>query len=396
MAFGLGKKDTDYSVIIDVHSGSVGIAIMYAPTSTENPELIFTHREYIKIIEYPNTENLVRAIRNALFSAVLQFSQEGTKLLQEHNAYAKIGKTLLVCGAPWAQTATRFIRVEDKEPFLITEEKIRSLIQETERRDETELQTTALLKELNVSLVEHAVVHTAINGYPVHNPYGKKGKELTLSHISGLVPKAIIEAVRDIEDKVLMHVPRITHTFALVLFCVLRDMHPEIKHAITVDISGEATEICIIQDEVLMETYVFPYGTHTFLRDVALKLNTFPDEALTHIRENNDSAPEAVRGAIDEVSALYVAQLTEAYTSLNARYVIPKHLFLTTSRALDVFFDPLVQKASEKYIGNHGAFISMNTAMIPPSKDGSVDSKDIFFLLEARFFHKMHTCGEIT
>lgn len=396
MSFGFGKKDTEYSVIIDVHSGSVGIAIVYMPTSAKDPEIVFSYREFIKLVENPSTENLVRAIRNALFSAVLQFSQEGTRLLKEHNPYAGIGKTLLICGAPWAQTATRFIRVQDKEPFLITEDKISSLLRETEHRDEEELQTSAMLKELRMSLVEHAVVHTELNGYKVSNPYGKKAIELSLSHISGLVPKAILEAVKDIEDKLLLHVPRTTHTFALALFCVTRDLYPQHKHALIIDISGEATELCIIQDEVLLEAFIFPFGTHTFLREVAQRINTFPDEAWTHIKEETDTTAAPIRAAIQEVRELYATQILDACTTLSSRYIIPHHIFLITSKSMDTFFDPLIEKTLAKYIEPHGSFTSLNKTLGLPAPDGVLETKDVFFILEARFFHKIHMCGEIS
>lgn len=388
------EPDTGYGVIIDVHSGSVGIALVFVESPEKDPEILYAHREHIKIVEKPDTEGLVRALRQDLFAASLQFSQNGLEALKNHDPHGKVGKVLLVCGAPWAQTATRFIQVEDKEPFLVTEEKVQALVLEAERRDEEELKTSALLKELSMSLVERAVIHTTINGYSVLDPYGKKATEMSLAHISGLIPKVITDVAYDTLDKMLPHVPHTTHTFALILFCVLRDLYPDIKHALLIDVSAEATEICIIQDEVLLETHIFPYGTHTFIRDLAMALNTFPDEALAHLREPNASRPENIREAIEQVSKIYTHFLTEAYADISKRYIIPKHIFLITSRKLDVFFDALVSKASTVYTEPHGSFVSLNNALLPKI-DNAVDTTDVFFSFEARFFHKRHGCGEI-
>lgn len=396
MIFGFGHRDTDYGVIVDVHSGSVGIAILHTEPGKKEPIILFSFREYIKILENPDTPGLVRALRHALFTASLQFSQEGLKKLKEYDPDARIGKILLSCGAPWAQTMTRFIHVEDKEPFLITEEKVKSLILEAERRDEEEMQAGALLKELNVTLVERAVVNTAVNGYFVENPYGKKGKELSLAHISGLIPKAIIEAIKDFEEKILMHVPRASHTFALVLFCVARDLYPKIRHGLFIDISGEATELCLMQEEVLMETHVLSYGTHTFVRDFALVLNTFPDEALGHLREYGENSPQKIKDALAHVTEAYVLKLEESIAALQEKYNIPNHIFLITSRNLDTYFVPIVQKCCEKYIGDHGSFTSLNTDILKEQTATEFPNKDIFFAIEARFFHKLHGCGEIT
>ncbi len=392
--FGLGKRNTPYGVVVDVHSGSVGMAIVHSEPSMKLPELIYSHREYIKIAENPDTAGLVRALRQALFAASLHLSQEGTRALTEYDPTGVLSKILLVCGAPWANTVTRFINVEDREPFVVTEDKVKGLIAEAERRDEEELKTASLLRELNISLVERSVVNMAVNGYPVHEPYGKRGTELSLAHISGLVPQAIIDAVQDIEEKLLPQTTHASHTFALVLFCVVRDLYPTTHQGLLIDISGEATEICIMQEDILMETCVFPFGTHTFLRMLATELNTFPEEAMTHLKEYGEHTPEPIKLAIAKVSEQYIRSLREAYTLLEERYSIPHHLFLTTSRSLHTYFDQIVRQVSEKYISPHGTFTSLNSDMIK-EQVSKVKTEDVFFLIEARFFHKLHGCGEL-
>lgn len=395
MAFGFRKKHTPYTAIIDVHSGSVGVAITHSEPFMKGPELLFAYREYIKIAENPDTATLIRALRHALFSAALQFSQEGLKALRAYDAHGSIEKLTLICGAPWASTVTRFIHVEDKEPFTITKEKMGSLIAEAERRDETEMSGSELLKELNVRVVERAVINTTVNGYPVDDPLGKRGTELSLAHISGLVPQAIVDAAEEIQDKILPHASRIVHTFALVLYCVVRDFYPEVRNALIIDISGEATEIAVMQEGTLMETCVFPFGTHTFLRILSRQIGSFPDEALAHLRDYGDHTPENVKAAIDKTAEQYIQALNEAYTLLRERYALPHHIFLTTSKQLHSYFDSVIERASREHIGTHGTFVSLNTAMLK-AQEGKYTTNDIFFYIEAHFFHKLHQCGEIT
>ena len=389
--FGLKKKSSPYGVIIDVHSGSVGISLIESSETSSDVQILFTHREYIKILENPDSAGLVRAIRHALFAASLVFSESGQKILREQDDDAWIHKVMFICGAPWANTVTRFIHVEDTEPFTVSEEKVRALITEAERRDEHELQASTLLKELNISLVERAVINTAVNGYLVHEPYGKKGTSLSLAHISGLIPQAILDTVRDIEEKLFPDATTSAHTFALVLFCVIRDLFPKVRHALCVDISGEATELAIMQDETLMETCVFPFGTHTFVRMVALELNTFPDEALGHLRSLTADTPLPIQEAIKKVTDAYTAELTQALALLEARYTIPRHIYALTSRELHNFFDPILTSATDRYRSTHGSYTSLNATLLGNDEK----AKDVFFVLESRFFHKMHACGEI-
>ena len=49
------------------------------------------------------------------------------------------------------------------------------------------------------------------------------------------------------------------------------------------DISGEVTDVIIVSDGILAESASFPFGKHKLSRDLAKKLNTTPEEALSRI-----------------------------------------------------------------------------------------------------------------
>ncbi len=388
-------RDDGCGVIIDVHSGSAGIMLTHAFPTDKEPTILFSYREQLKIGENADAETLLRALRQALFSVAMQFSDAGMQALKEHDPRAHIDKVTLVCGAPWAETITRSINLEDETPFVVTKEKVDSLVAEAEKRDEEELKSGSLLKELNLVLVEHAVVHTAVNGYLTEVPYGKKATELTLSHISGLIPKAIIDGVTEIEDKLFPGSTHTLHTFNLVLFCVLRDAFPHSKNALYIDISGEATELSVVQDETLLETHVFPFGVNTLVRQVAKNMKTFPEEAMTHLKEYGDKTPEDVRLAIGKATESYTAALQEAYKVLETRYMIPRHFFFLASKGLDEFFETVIRQGSVAYLTPHSTFVSLHKNFKEGDAATAALAEDLFFSIEASFLHKLHACGEL-
>lgn len=384
-----------YGVLVDVLSGSVGFSLIYSDPHEPQPEILYSHREYIKIVAEPSTDTMVRALRSTLFAAALQFSQDGMAALRKDDKHARVARILLICGAPWARTSTRLIHIEEKEPFSITKEKIGALVQAADERDEEELRRSELLRELNLNLVEHAIVNTAVNGYMVPEPYGMKGRELSLAHISGLMPKALTDAITEIEGKIIPHATRTAHTFALVLFCILRDMHPQVRNALLVDVSGEATELSIMQDEVLLETVVFPHGGHTVARDIAKELKTLPEEAMAHMNEQSAASPQNVGQAVLAAGERYTAAFSEALALLSERYIIPKHIYVITPRKTEKFFTDVLSKVTEGHRGQHGSFMLLNEELFKGSKL-SAEERDAFVNIEARFFHKLHGCGDIT
>jgi hypothetical protein len=385
------RRSKGYGAIVDIHSGSVGMAIVDLGASMPQPPL-YAHREYLKIAATKTKgERELGALKEALLEASRQFKDTGLKMLRAQYAYARIEEVLFAYGVPWAHTATRFIKVEDPVPFVVSREQIGKLVAEAETKDEAELEDS---EDLKVALIERAVIHTALNGYLTEMPHGKEATELSLAHISGLVPKNILALADGIEDTLVPHAIRRDHTLGIALFSVVRDLYPDVAQGLLINISAEATELAVMQDEVLIESTTVPCGAHTFLRQIADALGTIPEEAAMHLREYGKGTSAKVSKIIAAAAAAYTACLEEALAHLKTKYVLPHTVFLLANQDLDTFFGDVIKKAMEPYYKKHGEFYFLNTVL--RTKDGT-DPKlpyDAFFGIEARFFHKQHHLDE--
>lgn len=389
------KRRTEYGAIIDIHSGSVGMAIV--DLGGNNPSKpIFTHREYLKIAEDASVQPDTRILRAALLAAAGIYTSKGLEALRAYDKGGRVEQVLVIYGAPFASTATRFIKVSDSVPFTVTAEQIATLLAETEAKDEAEIKRDEELGKLKVVLIERSVIHTALNGYLTPAPYGKKATELSLAHIAGLVPEELLTLTAEVEDKVIPHAARHTHTFALALFCVVRDLYPDVAQGLLINISAESTELSVMQDEVLIESTVVPCGAHTFLRQVALDLKTMPEEAMMHLREYGKETPVPTKEAIETATKVYTTLLGDALTQLKTKYVLPHTVFLIVNNDLDMFFATVIEKATEPYYKAHGAFHSLNRTLRNADATAPQGIGDAFFDVESRFFHKRHGCGEGT
>lgn len=389
------KRRTQYGAIVDMHSGSVGMAIVDLNGSKPSKP-IFAHREYLKIADLATLPNDMRALRNALLAASEIYASAGLQALRAYDGRGRVEQVLFIYGAPFARTATRFIKVDDPVPFTVTAEQIASLLAETEAKDEAELKRDEELGKLKVVLIERSVIHTALNGYLTPTPYGKRATELSLAHIAGLVPEELLTLTAEIEDKVIPHATRHTHTFALTLFCVVRDLYPDVAQGLLIDISAESTELSVMQDEVLIESTVVPCGAHTFLRQIAGDLKIMPEEAMMHLREYGEQTSAPTKEAIETATKVYTTLLGEALAQLKTKYVLPHTVFLIVNNDLDSFFATMIEKATEPYYKAHGAFHLLNKALRDAEAEGRAETEDAFFAVESRFFHKRHGCGDAT
>ena len=394
--FGLrNSKDAVYGVIIDIGSGSVGVGILESDPDEKLPKVVFSHRVYMRISEdNPTDEDKLRQMREALFSASLILSKEGLLTLNEFDSHAKIGRILVTCSSPWAHTVSRSVTYDQEEEFKITRSILEDLIKTAEDEIAEKIAETAIVGSMGLKVVEKATVNVRLNGYQVHDYMGQGANTVELSHITGLVPEEVLEAVYEVQDKILTDTKISAHTFMLVMYCVLRDLFPNTDDMTIVDVTGETTEIGVINDGILSETIHAPYGSNTLLRHVVGKLNVPLSEAITLVRGygegtlSDDKNPE-VRDAL----SAYQETLGKAIQELTIDKSIPSTMIVTALPEVEPLFRLVVPETANKVTGMQYKIIQIKQQIL--NEIALENNHDTFISVSSRFFHKLHGCGEI-
>lgn len=394
------RSRSSYGVIFDVGSGSVGVGIVHATIADKAPEVIYAHREHIRIGETPTPDERVRAMRQALFAATLKLSETGLQKLKRYDARARLSEVLVVCAAPWSQTVTQIIHLEKDEPFLITEDWVSDLVEKAQKQNPVTKEADDILKSLGMVVVERSIVDIKVNGYSTLTPYGNEAREIQVAHTTGLVPQEVLDAVGEIEKNVITGIESRAHTYALVLYCVLRDIYPNTKDALIVDVTGEMTEVSIMHDEVLLETKTAPFGAFTLTREIARSLNTIPEEARAYVNSYKHIDPtDSVYEAVAEAGRHMREELTKTLRDLNSAYVLPSTVFVTIDPNLESFFTDMITPALSDPKGKRKPRIVMvgtdvAKQLLDAGEEEQPKNPDIFLAIAARFFHKLHACGE--
>jgi cell division protein FtsA len=132
--------------------------------------------------------------------------------------------------------------------------------------------------EIDVKLVNAAIVDVRIDGYRVTNPIGFQGKEVTLSIFNAFAPLVHYGALQTIAceiDKELL-------VIAAEPYAITRCMGHEDGGqfgAIFIDIGGGTTDIAIVRDGAVEGTKMFTMGGRTFTKRLAQSLNISFKEA---------------------------------------------------------------------------------------------------------------------
>lgn len=132
--------------------------------------------------------------------------------------------------------------------------------------------------EIDVKLVNAAIVDVRIDGYRVTNPIGFQGKEVQISIFNAFAPLVHFGALQTIAAELELNLIAITAEPYAVARCLEGDETSQLS-AIFIDIGGGTTDIAVVRNGSLEGTKMFTIGGRTFSKRLANTLNISLQEA---------------------------------------------------------------------------------------------------------------------
>jgi cell division protein FtsA len=169
----------------------------------------------------------------------------------------------------------KYIRAEENSKITHAElEQIVEKIQkETYERARKVLAYETGHKELNVKLVNAAIVDVKIDGYHVTNPLGFQGRELEVSIFNAFAPNVHLGALQTIAESLDLDLLSIAAEPFAVARCQGADQGNDFS-AIFIDVGGGTTDIAVVSQGGLVGTKMFALGGRAFTKRIAATSNT--------------------------------------------------------------------------------------------------------------------------
>lgn len=392
--FHFGHTDAEhfYAALFDIGSGTVGVGIGEFNPGEKVPHLVFSERLEMRITEHASSRKvMLRKAREALFSAALSLSQNGLKVLKEHDPKARITKVFVTCSSPWSYNLARTVEYSDDQPFKITKAILNDLVRSAEETILEDLKRSDMNHTESYDVVEQASVDISVNDYSITNPLELKGNKIALSHIIGLIPKEITSGMHEVHDKLFPEAELHLHTYMLIMYCVLRDLLPKLTSLCIIDITGEAIEFGVVHNGVLVENHSAPIGSRTFVREAAELTKRPTADVLSMVvdctHEKIDESP------LKLIIETYIERYAEALKEAMKNTVIPDDVILTTRRGFEPLAKYMLTEAFKRVTKTKHRIRTLEPKIVDEITKGTGD--DVYLALETRFFHKLHGCGEI-
>jgi hypothetical protein len=217
---------------------------------------------------------------------------------------------------------------------------------------------------------------------------------VSLVHVSGLIPDEIIKAVQEVEEKIFPNTTIRSHTFLLVLHCVLREAFKEQSSLTMVHVTGETTEFGIVENDTLVESVSVPYGLNTIVRSLMTHKEQTAKEiySMLELFHSNDLTPEQT-GEIEQGLNTYTTMLKTALRAHASTRRFPRQAFVLAPASFTNLFSTVLNPVLKDELGLTSDLLTLTNDVLGAT--ATHDEADLSTMITSRFFHKLHGCGEI-
>ncbi|HSW36798.1 MAG TPA: cell division FtsA domain-containing protein [Candidatus Saccharimonadales bacterium] len=270
----------------------------------------------------------------------------------EEQAGVSVRTAIIGIAGELVKGTTTTVKVSRKlptKPLDLTEmEKIVHLVQErAEAKAKQQLAWELGGKEVEVRLVNSALVSIEIDGYPVTNPIGFQGKDVVVQLYTAFAPMIHIGALEKTAQELDLDLLAVAAEPFAVARAVIGDKPDQNLSAILMDVGGGTTDIAVINDGGVQGTKMFGIGGRAYTRSIERDLNvTFDQAEKLKIGLSTNKVPTQKRpvleAALDKTVDVWVNGVELALAEFTKLDHLPHRMFLCGGgSSLDLLMDRL-------------------------------------------------------
>lgn len=214
-----------------------------------------------------------------------------------------------------------------------TEQIVRLVQERAEARAKQQLAWEMGGKDVQVRLVNSALVRIDIDGYPVTNPVGFQGSEVIVQLYTAFAPLVHIGALeRTAQELDLDLVAVAAESFAVARSVIGNDANNNTS-AILVDVGGGTTDIAVLNEGGVQGTKMFGIGGRAFTRSVERELGvSFPKAEALKLALGNEKLPaekaKQVKKALDTTLDVWAGGIELALGEFKTLDYLPNQVLL--------------------------------------------------------------------
>ena len=232
-------------------------------------------------------------------------------------------------------TTVRYTRKDQKSP--ITENEMNEIIKKVQQKTGDYAKKSVALEtgneNIEMSLINSAIVSLTIDGYKISNPIGFKGSELVVQFYTAFAPMIHVAAIEKVCAELNLDLLTVAvEPFAVCRACLGDDLDSNFS-GIVMDIGGGTTDIAVVDDGGVEGTKMFSIGgrsfTHQIEETLGVDFGTAEEYMLDYDTGKLDDRIKAkVETAISRNLSVWMTGLEVALEEFNSLGSLPRNILL--------------------------------------------------------------------
>lgn len=321
-------QDNDYIVALDI--GTEFVKALIAKLTDDNLEIVGAGRARQDISDMhsgaiADISGVVRNCETALSEA------EDQAGLQAKRVVIGIAGELV----KGVTNTIRYRRPQPDRPLDVAE--MEFIIEKVQERAQVKAQKQIALEtgneDVEIKLVNSALVSIHIDGYKISNPIGFQGKDVAVQIYTAFAPMVHIGALERVADELALELVAVAAEPFAVSRSVLGNDASSNFTAILADVGGGTTDIAVVNDGGVEGTKMFGIGGRSFTRTIAseMDLNYSDAEKLKVNIDSEKIKPSVAReanAAIDKTLEVWLAGVELALGEFDSVDHLPNRILL--------------------------------------------------------------------
>jgi cell division protein FtsA len=342
------KKNSDqYLVALDI--GTEFVKALIAKVSVENPG-------QLEIIGVGRKHQALSDMQAGAIADIAGVVENCDKALDEAEAEAGVSARTAIIGiagelVKGTTTTVKVTRKDSTKQLDIEEmEKIISLVQKrAENSAKQQLAWELGGKNVDVRLVNSALVSFEIDGYPINNPIGFQGRDVVVQLYTAFAPLIHIGALEKTAEELDLDLLAVAAEPFAVSRAVIGNDSSQNLSAILMDVGGGTTDLAVINDGGVQGTKMFGIGGRAYTRGIEKEMGiTFDEAEKFKVGISDNTIPvqkrPQVEKALERTADTWVAGIELALGEFDKLDHLPHRMFLCGGgSSLDMLLDKLEQ-----------------------------------------------------
>jgi len=328
----LKKKSDDEAreLLVSIDIGTEYIKAMIAEVKDEQLEIIGVgrHRQEMGDMHSGAIADIASVVQNC----------EAALTEAENIAGVQAKRVVIGMAGELVKGVTNTIRYRRPQPDKTLDvAEMEFIIEKVQERAQGHAQKQIALEtgnqDVEVKLVNSALVSIHIDGYKVSNPIGFQGRDVAVQIYTAFAPMVHIGALEKVADELALELVAVAAEPFAVSRSVLGTDADSNFTAILADVGGGTTDIAVVNDGGVEGTKMFGIGGRSFTRTIASDMElSYTDAEKLKVNIDNEQIKPAVKkkleAAIDKTLEVWLAGVELALSEFDSVDQLPNRILL--------------------------------------------------------------------